>query len=362
MPALPRLSLLLAAAAAATAAAAEQPRPWALHMLPTSGGAACIDGSPAGFNFRPGVGAGARKLVVHLGGGGWCETPADCAARSHTPLGSSRRWPPSGTPPLGDGGAAGLLSADPAVNPATSEWAAAFVMYCSGDSFVGHAGPVDVVASDGRGRLGRQRPHRLYFRGRAILDAFVDALQRDIFPAGAPPTEIILGGCSAGGLGALLSADHFASRWDRAATRVTALPGAGIFLDVPGVDGVTRHYTPTYEWVAGYMNVTPRLAPACVGAYAGAPWKCFMAEYALPHVTTPLFISQSLVDSWQASHVMALPCNPGDGAGCNASMTSYLNGFRAAMLQRLQPVLREGSVHGAFLQVRGRMKGGGGGV
>ena len=51
-------------------------------------GARCLDGSPSGYYFRPGVES--DKFVIFLQGGGLCVTPVDCLHRAKGPLGSSK--------------------------------------------------------------------------------------------------------------------------------------------------------------------------------------------------------------------------------------------------------------------------------
>lgn len=36
------------------------------------GGGVCLDGSPAGYYYRPGQGPGANKFLLYYEGGGWC--------------------------------------------------------------------------------------------------------------------------------------------------------------------------------------------------------------------------------------------------------------------------------------------------
>jgi len=74
-------------------------------------GARCIDGSPAAYYIRHGVGEGVNKWYIHHQGGGWCESMDDCLGRSRTGLGSSRGYPSK----VNLGG--GYFSSDPAVNP-----------------------------------------------------------------------------------------------------------------------------------------------------------------------------------------------------------------------------------------------------
>ena len=84
--------------------------------LLTDPSAVCLDGSPSGFYFRGGVGAGASTWLLEMEGGGWCVSPADCQGRAKTAIGSSKSWPPAGCPGM-DGGSNGMLSNDCATSP-----------------------------------------------------------------------------------------------------------------------------------------------------------------------------------------------------------------------------------------------------
>jgi hypothetical protein len=85
-----------------------------------SSGAVCLDGSAPGYYIRQGKNADADKYIVHLEGGGWCTSVADCYSRSQSVLGSSSQWPASYT-------FDGILSDDPSVNPAFVDWNVIFV-------------------------------------------------------------------------------------------------------------------------------------------------------------------------------------------------------------------------------------------
>ena len=83
-------------------------------------GAVCLDGTPAGYYIRYGSGQHATDFIVHLEGGGWCTSPADCASRATTALGSSKQWPSSLN-------LDGFLSDDLTVNPAFASFTTVFV-------------------------------------------------------------------------------------------------------------------------------------------------------------------------------------------------------------------------------------------
>ena len=176
--------------------------------------AVCLDGSRAGFYKRPGTN---ESWVIELEGGGWCFDEADCLARAKTKIGSSKGWPRKGCPVM-DGGSKGMLSSDCAVS-SLCKWTAVHLNYCDGASFAGFKRePVTVNGT------------ALYFRGRANLDAAIDALLADGM---SEAKEIVFKGCSAGGLATILHMDYFAARVHAVnpRTRVTAMPDAGFFLD-----------------------------------------------------------------------------------------------------------------------------------
>lgn len=81
-------------------------------------------------------------------------------------------------------------------------------------------------------------------------------------------------------------------------------------------------------------------------------WHCFMAQYNLPFITTPLFVSNSLADLTQVEGVLELGCNPtapnGQPGSCNATQLAALNGLRMSMIANAAPVLSS-TIHGAFL-------------
>eukprot|EP01116_Phalansterium_solitarium_P002518 TRINITY_DN12574_c0_g1_i1.p1 TRINITY_DN12574_c0_g1~~TRINITY_DN12574_c0_g1_i1.p1 ORF type:complete len:428 (-),score=116.14 TRINITY_DN12574_c0_g1_i1:145-1350(-) len=305
--------------------------------------ATCLDGSPGGFYFAPGSGSGSSSWMVHFQGGGWCINDNDCLGRSKTALGSSRGWGTGGCPNASspvcyaDGGAGGMLSSNPAVNPDLYNWNKVFINYCDGGSYSGSLStPVSVNGQT------------IYYRGRYILDAVYDQL----YALGLKRAKtVVVKGCSAGGLAAYLHADYIRARVAAVnpAARVLAAPGAGFFLDVASYAG-PHIYTPNYQWVFEAMNASGSVNDACVASYgpAGQAWKCFIAPYVLPFIKTPLFVSNSLGDQWQLYNIMNLGCNPPDN-NCNASQLAYFNNFRVQMIGLLAPVL-ESPANGAFLQ------------
>ena len=53
---------------------------------------------------------------------------------------------------------------------------------------------------------------------------------------------------------------------------------------------------------------------ACIKAMTpkNETWKCFMAQYTEPFITSPLFGLNSIYDSWQLANILQIPCKPPD--------------------------------------------------
>jgi hypothetical protein len=150
-------------------------------------GAVCLDGSPPGYVIGKGSGSGADKWIVHQGGGSWCFTIEQCLLRSKTWFGSSDLWRPE-TFPLG-----GIFSDNETVNGEFYNWNVVYLGYCDGGGFSGFL--KDPVVVNGT---------TLYFRGLPIFLTLVQHLL-DIGMKNA--TDIILTGCSAGGVSIFQHAD-----------------------------------------------------------------------------------------------------------------------------------------------------------
>lgn len=320
--------------------------------------AKCLDGSAPGFYFAPGIGSGADNWLIHTQGGGWCVSDVDCANRAKSPLGSSSAWAPSGcdgsatdkAAPVcyADGGVNGMLSDSNATNPLLFNWNKVFINYCDGGSFAG-ARIDPVIIPD-------HNTTAIYYRGRYILDG----VYAELFKLGLNrAATVVIKGCSAGGLAVFLHLDYLAAKIRAVSptTRVVGAPGAGFFLgEAPPYSG--SGYLANYQWSFDAHNVSARIDgfsstnDACLAAHVPTndTWRCFIAPELLPHIRTPLFVSNSLSDSWQGDNIMGLGCSPTKAGACDAAAVTYLGNFRMMMLDLLRPIMTPGTPHGGFLQ------------
>lgn len=345
-----RLAAAAAALAASAAAASAAPHvEWQLVRLPN---APCLDGSPSTVYVKPGTGADANKLILFWEGGGWCESLLDCLSRSNTTLGSSRTYPESTT----HYSVRDLLLPDCDVNPRFCNYATVYAPYCDGASRSSNA--LQPVVVDGT---------PLYFRGFDVLRATVDALAQPAGPGfGVPPlsamTELLVSGSSAGGLTTLLHIDYVAERAAAVSPgiRMSAVPEVGFFVDAASIWAGQHLYTEIYTRIAEFGNISAgepdQVNAACVAANPGAErWRCFMAQYTYPFVSTPTFLLQSQVDQFQTGNILALnldisyaastyppfaPCilNPGPVA-CNSTQFAQFKGYAGQFFAALNASL-----------------------
>ncbi|CAI0472711.1 unnamed protein product [Linum tenue] len=180
-------------------------------------GAFCLDGSLPGYHFEKGFGSGSNKWVIHIEGGGWCNTIESCSYRSRTALGSSKFMDRQVI-------FAGMLSRDPSQNPDFYNWNRIKIRYCDGASLAGHP---ESEFKNGT---------KLFFRGQLIWEAIMDEL---LSMGMAKAKQAFLTGCSAGGLATLIHCDDFRHLLPKYTT-VKCLADAGFFLDEKDVGG---HYT-----------------------------------------------------------------------------------------------------------------------
>lgn len=322
---------------------------WTLHLL-SDPMALTLAGTPAGYYLGPAP-AQPDRYIIHLQGGGWGISYEDLAERASTHYGTSAHWTRSGTCPdasnpacWGDSPSGlpdGLQSLDADQSPLFYSAQHVYVAYSDGASFSGARVEPYVYNST----------LSLYFRGYYILNAVLDDLHARFNLSTA--TEVLLKGCSAGGMAVYLHADHIGQRLRQWApgVRYAAAPGAGLFLDQKAFP-INASFSDLLLWGYTAQNASGSTNAACAAAHAAThdAHLCYLAPHVLPYIATPLFISNSLVDSCALAELMELGCDPRVAGNCTAAQLQYVSRYRASMLEVVRPVLAANALHGAFLQ------------
>jgi len=258
-------------------------------------GAVCLDGTPGAFYWAPATDVAlATTWVIFFQGGGWCYNEEDCAERSKGDLGSSRDWGPNMTQV---DYASGIFGGDPDLNPDFAGANHVYLKYCDGNSFSGNRS--NVVNNTGT---------PLYFRGARIVDGLLDTLADNATFGLVDATDVLLSGCSAGGLATILHADHVGARLATLAPnlrRYKAAPCSGFFLDHANAEGISV-FREQMQSIFELSNASAGLDESCLAAHSSAEaWRCNMAPYAYAHVESPIMILNSALDAFQLICILA---------------------------------------------------------
>jgi len=217
------------------------------------------------------------------GAGGRCEAVGSLL-RACRSLGSSTFYGPTYVPSY-EGGS-GILSNDPAQNPNFYNYSMVYMVYCDGASYSGNLEQPVVVGSQ-----------TIYFRGHRILQGLFTDIFENQGAAGA--TDLVLSGCSAGGLATYHHCDEwasFAQKYAAPNAKVRCVPDAGYFVDLPNVNNL-QVIRPEYQYVFQMQNTSGGVDASCIAATAPAnQWQCFFAQYSLPYISTPVFVVNSGYD------------------------------------------------------------------
>ncbi|CAL5422568.1 unnamed protein product [Camellia sinensis] len=292
--------------------------PLTLLRNATHRGAFCLDGSLPAYHLQKGFGSGSSNWVLHIEGGGWCDTIESCSSRKRTELGSSRYMD-------GQVQFSGILSQELSQNPDFFNWNKVKIRYCDGASFAGHP--------ESEFKNGTE----LFFRGQLIWETLMDEL---LSIGLSNARQALLSGCSAGGLATLIHCDNFRKILPKYAT-VKCLADAGFFLNVKDVAG-HRTIETFYQDVVHLQAVAKSLDKDCVARME--PSKCFFPQEFIKNIKTPIFLVHPAYDFWQIKHIFVPDESDPHGSwfkcklnidNCNPSQMEVLHGYRHSLLKVL---------------------------
>ncbi|XP_020226162.1 pectin acetylesterase 6 [Cajanus cajan] len=309
-----------------------QPQPLMVDLTLIQGadskGAVCLDGTLPGYHLDRGFGSGADSWLIHLEGGGWCNTIRNCVYRKNTRRGSSK-YMESQIP------FTGILSNKPEENPDFFNWNRVKLRYCDGASFSGDS---------------EDESAQLQFRGQKIwLAAMEELMSKGMQKA----DQALLSGCSAGGLASIIHCDEFRSLFPKS-SKVKCLSDAGFFLDAIDVSG-GRTLRNLFGGVVQLQEVQKNLPKSCLDQLD--PTSCFFPQNMVEHIETPLFLLNAAYDVWQVQASLAPPSADPLGswndcksnhANCSLSQLQFLQDFRNQMLSDIKDFSRS-SQTGLFI-------------
>ena len=300
-----------------------QPGAWSYHELPASSGGVCLDGSPFGFYYMPAVPNPRRELehlrnndswLLYFEGGGWCFSPEDCALRADTRAGSSVSWEKRD----------GQVTYGGIVNKCCfctrfCRFHRIFLKSCDGHAFAGDANIAAVRSADG------QRGRVLHSAGQAILRGVINVLAAEFGIRDAK--SVLVAGCSAGGMAALLNAERIRSQLRAVGAqpqrfKVAAISGL-FFPARVGVESSESLLSPFEDQVRALVHLGKVALPARCSSIMpiGQEWRCLLSTGlldALPE-DLPAFVYQSRLDLWQTNCILAAGRSRYFGLNCSSS-------------------------------------------
>ncbi|XP_024993646.1 pectin acetylesterase 8-like isoform X2 [Cynara cardunculus var. scolymus] len=238
-------------------------------------GAVCLDGSPPAYQFDKGFGEGVDKWLIHIQGGGWCESTKSCLLRVNMSngVGSSTRMTKFNF--------TGVFSSKKEFNPGFYNWNRVIMRYCDGASFTGDVEKVDPATN-------------LHYRGARIFNVILEELlAKGLYKA----SSALLTGCSSGGLASILHCDKFRAR----------LPSTSQKSEI-------------------------NLPSSCTSK--NKPGLCFYPQFILPEIKTPVFVINSAYDSYQVQNILAP--KKADRHGSSSACKLNISNCSPTQLKRLQ--------------------------
>ena len=255
--------------------------------------AKCLDGSPGVYYHYSSSGGNNNnnKWYIEMQGGGWCHDAKSCKARATT-----GQWGSSVKDRETLRMNRAFFSTSPEINPLMHDWNRVYLRYCDGFSFSGNG--TAPVAVDG------DENTALYSNGIHILEAVMTdlILGKDLDKA----TDVVIGGCSAGGLSAMLHCDRWAGRIREFSSlndddvKVVCAPESGFFLDYNKTASAATYG----NLMRGGLDFHQPVLPSKCVADQQDPSRCVYAEDVLKYVETPVFIMQPLYDDWRRGAVV----------------------------------------------------------
>ncbi|KAH9607501.1 hypothetical protein KSS87_017433, partial [Heliosperma pusillum] len=164
----------------------------------------------------------------------------------------------------------------------------------------------------------------------------------------------VLGGCSAGGLGAILQCDNFRALIPSGA-KVKCLSDAGFFINTEAISG-TRPLQEIYAGVVTTHGSAKNLPEACTSKFS--PELCMFPHYAARDIQTPLFVLNSAYDSWQIGEIFLQGAVDPDGnwkncvtgiTWCSDSQIEALRSFNKQFFAGLSSICDNNPSKGLFI-------------
>lgn len=128
--------------------------------------------------------------------------------------------------------------------------------------------------------------------------------------------KVVISGESAGGLAATMWTNYLADRVKSG--KVYSIVDAGVFYDSPNIVTKTNLYRENFINLMRISNaeISPPV-PECLEKFPGSRVDCMLAKNLFPLIKVPLFITQSLYDSYSLTQIIGASCVLDSIPSCN---------------------------------------------
>lgn len=305
----------------------------------TDDAARCLDGTLSGYYYQEHPAEeGIDKWVIHLQGGGECDTEETCSGDLTNSLGSSNYFSETAYQPY-------FCQDSPDYNPDFWTYNHVYIPYCTADL---HSGTITVPTEESFG---------MYFAGHLVFEAVVKDLTAKYGFANAK--EVILSGDSAGGIGTWVNLDYLSDYLKSAGNsdvRVVGAPIAGFyfFADHPyqGPDHTSSWLTNfSASGIEHAYNVWQSYVDeSCYEAHKASsesnPSACLLSNNSFPYIENEAFVIEAQTDQVVLENHDWVPPAP---LLCDKPETEYVRYWHNTMTRALAPLMDESNTrNGVF--------------
>ena len=160
----------------------------------------------------------------------------------------------------------------------------------------------------------------MHFRGQQVLDALLDKLKQPAYGLGTAK-QVLLTGCSAGGMSVYLHADYVATQVANPnLKKYKAAALSGFFLDHPTSvgDQVTDEH---YRYTFAMQNMSGGVNQRCIMSHSDSHATCSTPQVNYEFVRSPFFVLNSMLDNYQMKDILQVGCNKVED--CNTTQVRF---------------------------------------
>lgn len=203
--------------------------------------------------------------------------------KTHKKLVSSKSWPAKRS-------FGGIFSRDENQSP-LHDANKVYLPYCSSDGHMGMVGSEDKA----------EKLWGLYFRGADIVQSMMKALVKDYGLGDRADDQVVFGGYSAGGRGAMVNIDKIVDIPEALGKHPIKVLGAldsPLYMNIEPLNSGTTGLKNMMRGAYANFNVKSVVPQDCASRHAGKEWRCIFGQFRLEFIKTPFVLFADQFDSY----------------------------------------------------------------